>query len=164
VKNTVTAVVTRAVIFAGAAAVVTLSSMPRSPRFLCPRSHPAPLGGTIFVCRHDSAMQIIELHPPTNYSWLYTGLAVNTRGQRYKFQTTVDGVTGVAVREVIGSTFWRQVTVPQALKVAARKAVRAAQRTARRQERGRDFTPLTDKSSCAKDMRKREHRAGKLNS
>ena len=87
------------------------------------------------------AVQIIELHPPTNYSWLYTGLAVNTRGQRYKFQTTIDGVTGVTVREVIGSTFWRQVTVPPALKVAARKAVQAAQRTARIQERER--TPLT---------------------
>ena len=46
-------------------------------------------------------MRIIELHPPTNYSWLYSGLAVNARGQRYKFQTTVDGVTGVAVREPV---------------------------------------------------------------
>jgi len=73
-------------------------------------------------------MQIIELHPPTNYSWLYSGLAVSTRGQRYRFQTTVDGVTGVAIREETSRTFWRQVAVPPALKAAARKAVRAAQR------------------------------------
>jgi hypothetical protein len=86
------------------------------------------------------AMRIIELHPPTNYSWLYTGLAVNTRGQRYKFQTTVGGVTGMAVREEIGSTFWRQVAVPRALKVAARKAVEAAQRTDRRQEKRTELT------------------------
>jgi hypothetical protein len=85
-------------------------------------------------------MRIIELHPPTNYSWLYTGLAVNTRGQHYKFQTTVGGVTGMAVREEIGSTFWRQVAVPRALKVAARKAVEAAQRTDRRQEKRTELT------------------------
>jgi hypothetical protein len=94
------------------------------------------VGWNYFVAT-TRVMRIIELHPPTNYSWLYTGLAVNTRGRRYKFQTTVGGVTGVAVREVTGSTFWRQVTVPPALKLAARKAVQAAQRTARRQERGR---------------------------
>jgi hypothetical protein len=72
-------------------------------------------------------MRIIELHPPTNYSWLYSGLAVNARGQRYKFQTTVDGVTGVAVREVAGSTFWRQVTVPPALKVRRARPYRLSQ-------------------------------------
>jgi hypothetical protein len=77
------------------------------------------------LCSRVLAKRIIELHPPTNYSWLHSGLAVNARGQRYKFQTTADGVTGVAVREVTGSTFWRQVTVPPALKVAARKAVQA---------------------------------------
>ena len=92
------------------------------------------------------AMQIIELRPPTNYSWLYSGIAVSTRGRRYKFQTTIDGVTGVAIREEISSTFWRQVTVPPALKVAARKAVRAAQR-ALEDKRGRVQT-VTQPASC----------------
>ena len=97
--------------------------MPPSPKFVFWITS-CTVGWNYFT--HTSrAMRIIELHPPTNYSWLYTGLAVNTRGQRYKFQTTLGGVTGVAVREVTGSTFWRQVTVPPALKVAARKAVQA---------------------------------------
>ena len=98
-------------------------------------------------------MRIIELHPPTNYSWLYTGLAVNTRGQRYKFQTTLGGVTGVAVREVTGSTFWRQVIVPPALKLAARKAVQAAQRRSRRKTRKR--TQLNSLVDYARDEARR---------
>ncbi len=69
-------------------------------------------------------MQITELNQPIGRGTLYCGMAVSTRGVRYKWDAMPNGKSASCYREHTRAGFWQQVKPPKALEHELQKQLR----------------------------------------